>query len=130
MQKEEAFRQAYEIVRRNATAQQRRRNNLYNKRVLGPTYKEGEHVLLHYPVVQGGRSPKLSNPWRGLYENLKRLNTVNYKIREVTTGKVQIVHYDRMKRYHGPIHVASNVHTGPNTHTPGHQTPPISEFGH
>ena len=27
-QKEEAFRQAYELVRRNATTQQRRRNNL------------------------------------------------------------------------------------------------------
>ena len=46
-QKEEVFRQAYELFRRNATAQQRRRNNLYNKRVHGPTYKEGEHVLLH-----------------------------------------------------------------------------------
>ena len=52
LQKEEAFRQAYELVRRNATNQQRRRNNLYNKRVHDPTYKEGEHVLLHYPVVQ------------------------------------------------------------------------------
>ena len=51
LQKEEAFGQAYELVRRNATTQQRRRNNLYNKRVHGPTYKEGEYVLLHYPVV-------------------------------------------------------------------------------
>ena len=47
LQKEEAFRQAYELVRRNATTQQRCRNNLYNKRVHGPTYKEGEYVLLH-----------------------------------------------------------------------------------
>ena len=37
-QKEEVFRQAYELVRRNATTQQRRRNNLYNKRV-PPTKK-------------------------------------------------------------------------------------------
>ena len=62
LQKEEAFRQAYELVLRNATAQQRRRNNLYNKRVHGPTYKEGEDVLLHYHVVQPGKLPKLSNP--------------------------------------------------------------------
>ena len=40
-QKKEAFRQAYELVRRNATTQQRRGNNLYNKRVHGPTYNEG-----------------------------------------------------------------------------------------
>ena len=129
-QKEEAFRQAYELVRRNATTQQRRRNNLYNKRVHGPTYKEGEHVLLHYPVVQPGKSPKLSSPWRGPYEILKCLNDVNYKIKEMTTGKVQVVHYDRMKRYHGPIPVASNVQTRKTTHIAGHQTPPVPDFDH
>ena len=71
LQKEEAFRQAYGFVRRNATAQQRRHKSLYNKRVHGPTYKEGEHVLLHYPVVPVGKSPKLAIPWRGPYEILK-----------------------------------------------------------
>ena len=49
-QKEEAFRQAYEIVRRNTSAQQCRRNNLYNKQVHGPTNIDGEHVLLQYPL--------------------------------------------------------------------------------
>ena len=128
-QKEEAFRQAYELVRRNATAQQRRRNNLYNKRVHGPTYKEGEQVLLHYPVAQPGKSPKLSSPRRGPYEYLKCLNDVNYKIEKNTTSKVQVVHYDRMKRYHGPIPVASNVQTRV-THTPGYQTHPVLDFDH
>ena len=41
-QKDEAFRQTYKLVGRNATAQQRRRIILYNKRVHGPTYKEGD----------------------------------------------------------------------------------------
>ena len=129
-QKEEAFRQAYQLVRRNATTQQRRRNNLYKKRVHGPTYKEGEYVLLHYPVVPVGKSPKLSSPWRGPYEILKSLNDVNYRIKELTTGKVQVVHYDRMKRYHGPITVASNVQTRKTTHTAGYHTPPVPDFDH
>ena len=129
-QKEEAFRQAYELVRRNATTQQRRRNNLFNKRVHGPTYKEGEHVLLHYPVVPVGKSPKFSSPWRGPYEILKCLNDVNCKIKEMTTGKVQVVHYDRMKRYHGPIPVASKVQTRKTTHIAGYQTPPVPDFDH
>ena len=84
-QKEEAFHQAYELVQRNAITQQRRRNNLYNKHVHGPTYKEGEYVLLHYPVVRVRKSPKLSSPWRGLYEILKCLNDVNYQIKKLTT---------------------------------------------
>ena len=129
-QKEEAFRQAYELVRRNATSQQRRRNNLYNKRVHGPTYKEGENVLLHYPVVPVAKSPKLSSTWRGPYEILKCLNDVNYKIKEMVTGKVQVVHYDRMKRYHGPIPVASNVQTRKTTPIAGRQTPPVPDFDH
>ena len=129
-QKEEAFRQAYELVRRNATTQQRRRSNLYNKGVHGPTYKEGEYVLLHYPVVPVGKSPKFSSPWRGPYKILKCLNNVNYKIRELTTGKVQVVHYDRMKRYHGQIPVASNVQTRKPTHIAGYQKPPAPDFNH
>ena len=129
-QKEEVFRQAYELVRRNATSQQRRRNNLYNKRVHGPTYKEGDYVLLHYPVVQPGKSPKLASPWRGPYETLKCLNDVNYKIKEITTGKVQVVHYDRMKKYHGPIPVASNVQTRRATHPTDYHTPPVPDFDH
>ena len=128
LQKAEAFRQAYELVRRNATTQPRRRNNLYNKRVHGPTYKEGEYVLLHYPVVPVGKSPKLSSPWRGPYEILKCLNDVNYKIKEMTTGKVQVVHYDRMKRYHGPIPVASNVQTRQTTHPTGYHTHLLPDF--
>ena len=129
-QKGEAFRQAYELVQRNATSQQRRRNNLYNKRAHGATYKEGEYVLLHYPVVRVGKSPKLSSPWRGPYEILKCLNDVNFKIKDLTTGKVQVVHYDRMKRYHGPIPAASNVQTRKTTHIAGYQTPPVPDFDH
>ena len=61
---------------------------------------------------------------------MKCLNDVNYKIKEVTTGKVQVVHYDRMDRYHGPIPVASNVQTRPTTPTPGNQTHSAPDFDH
>ena len=48
----------------------------------------------------------------------------------MTTGKVQIVHYDRMKRYHGPIPVASNVQTRQITHPTGYHTPQLPDFDH
>ena len=48
----------------------------------------------------------------------------------MTTGKVQVVHYDRMKRFHGPIPVASNVQTRKPTHITGYQTPPVPDFDH
>ena len=48
----------------------------------------------------------------------------------MTTDKVQVVLYDRMKRYHGPISVASFVQTRKTTHVAGHQTPPVPDFDH
>ena len=99
--KQNAFRQMYELVRRNATAQQRRRN----KCVHGSTYKEGENVLLHYPVVPVGKSPKLCSPCQDHNGFLYCLNDVNYRIRGISTGKIRGVHYDRMKRDYGPIPV-------------------------
>ena len=47
LQKYNAFLKAYEVVRRHATAQQRRRDSMYNKLVHGPTYKEGGSIPLH-----------------------------------------------------------------------------------
>ena len=61
---------------------------------------------------------------------MKWLNNVICKIKELTTGKFQVLHYHRMKRYHGPTPVASNVHTRPTTQTASYQTPPVPDCDH
>ena len=61
---------------------------------------------------------------------MKCLNDVNYRIKELTTGKVQAVHYDRIKRYYGPIPVASNVQTRQTTHPTRYYAPPVPAFDH
>ena len=114
MTQQQKFHRAFELVRRNTTAQQRRRNALYNRKVHGPTYKEADFVLLHYDVTVPGQSPKLSSPWRGPYRILKCINDVNYKIEELSTGKQQIVHYDRLKRYHGSPPPSTTIPTRPS----------------
>ena len=103
LERQEAIRKAFELVRRNTTAQQLRRSALYNRKVHGPVYKEGDCVLLHYPVTPPGCSPKLSSHWCGPYRIIKYLNDVNYKIEEIGIGKHLTVHYDRLKRYHGVV---------------------------
>ena len=122
LEQQEAFRKAVELVRRNTTAQQLRRNALHNRKVHGPVNKEIDCVLLHYPVTPPGCSPKFSSHWRGAYRIIKCLNDVNYKIGEIGIGKHHIVHYDRLKRYHGVVAptslipernpIAKNVPTG------------------
>ena len=101
LERQEAIRKTFELVRRNNTAQQLRRSALYYRKVHGPVYKEGDCVLDHYLVTPPGCSPKLSSHWRGPYLIIKCLNDVNYKIEEIGIGKHLIVHYDRLKRYHG-----------------------------
>ena len=103
LERQEAIRKAFELVRRNTTAQQLRRSALYNRKVHEPVYNEGDCVLLHYPVTPPGCSPKLSSHWRGPYRIIKCLNDVNYKIEEISNGKQLVVHYDRLKRYHGVV---------------------------
>ena len=56
-------------------------------------------MLLHTPVVPVGQSPKFFSPWRSPYTILKCLNDVNYQIKEISTGKESVVHYDRLKPF-------------------------------
>ena len=103
LERQEAIRKAFELVRRNTTAQQLRRNALYNRKVRGPVYKEGDCVLLHYPVSAPGCSAKLFSHWRSPYRINKCLNDVNNKIEEIGNGKQVVVQYGRLKRYHDVV---------------------------
>ena len=108
---QQKFQQAFELVRRNTTAQQRRRNALYNRKFHVPTNNEDDFVLLHYDVTVSGQNPKLSSPWRRPYHILKCINDVNYITEELFTGKQRIVHYDCLKRYYGTPPLSTTVPT-------------------
>ena len=109
LEQQEAIRKTFELVRRNTSAQQLRRSALYNPKVNGPVYKGGDCVLLHYPVTPPGCSFKLSSPWCGPYRIIKCLNDVNCKIQEISYGKQRVLHYDRLKGYHGVVDPISLV---------------------
>ena len=98
-QRKQAFQRAIALVRDNLNKNQRRRNAIYNHKVHGPTYRDGQEVLLHTPAVPVGQSPKFFSPWRSPYTILKCLNDVNHHIKEVSTGKESVVHYDRLKPF-------------------------------
>ena len=55
-ERKQAFHRAFALVRDNLNKNQRRRNVLYNHKVHGPTYRDGQEVLLHTPVVPVGQS--------------------------------------------------------------------------
>ena len=67
MTQKQKFRQAFELVRRNTTAKQRRHNALYNRKIHSPTNREDDFAFLYYHVTVFGQSSKPSSPWRGPY---------------------------------------------------------------
>ena len=71
-------------------------------KVHGPTYKEGQNVLLYHPVIAVGTTSKFASPWKGPYIIEKCLNDVTFRIKEENSVKQQIVHYDRLKLFFEP----------------------------
>ena len=65
--KPQAFQRAFELVRRNLNEKQKRRNAIYKKKVHGPTYKEGQKVLLYHPAIAIGTNSKFASPGKGPY---------------------------------------------------------------
>ena len=109
--KQQAFQRAFELVRRNLNEKQKRRNAIYNKKVHGPTYqKKGQQVLLYHPAIVVGTTSKFASRWKGPYVIEKCLNDVTFRIKEESSSKQQIVHYDRLKPFFEPP-PTSNVPT-------------------
>ena len=108
--KQQAFQRAFELVRRNLNEKQKRRNAIYNKKVHGPTYKEGQKVLLYHPAIAIGTTSKFASPWKGPYVIEKCLIDVTFRIKEENSTKQQIVHYGRLKPFFEPP-PTSNVST-------------------
>ena len=108
--KQKVFQRAFELVRRNLNEKQKRRNAIYNKKVHGPTYKEGQKVLLYHPAIVVGTTSKFASPWKGPYIIENCLNDVTFRIKEENSSKQQIVHYDRLKPFFEPP-PTSNVPT-------------------
>ena len=100
--KQQAYQQAFQLVRSNLSEKQKRRNAFDKKKVHGPTYKEGQKVLLYHLAITVGTTSKFASRWKGPYIIEKCLNDVTFKIKEATSSKQQIVHYDRLKLFFEP----------------------------
>ena len=112
--KQQAFQRAFEPVRISLNEKQKRRNDIYIKKVQGPTYKEGQKALLYHPVIAVGTTSRFASPWKGPYVIETCLNDVKFRNMEETSSKQQIVHYDRLKLFFEPP-PTSNVPTGNKT---------------
>ena len=80
----------------------RRQKAIFDRSRYGPTYKEGDLVLLHTPVCKKEQSPKLKSFWSGPHRIVRLVNQVNFVLEHCQTKHKQIAHYDRIKPFKLP----------------------------
>ena len=94
----ETFREVQANARQVLGSTQKRRKDLYHKKVYGEPYKEGDKVWLFSP--HKAKSRKFFLPWEGPFVVGERLNEVVYKIwKETKPSKWFTVHFNRLKPY-------------------------------
>lgn len=92
------FERAYERVRTKLSTGHRVQKQLYDKRVHGNGYEEGDLIWLHSTVIPKGRSKKLHLPWTGPYRVSKKISDCDYRIKLPDSRKPpMVVHFNRLK---------------------------------
>ena len=99
VQLKEHLTEAYERVRKATNAKQVLQKQLYDCKVHGDPYKEGNYVWLHSTVLQKGVTKKLPHhPWIGPYVVIKRLADATYRIQSLDHRRKRlVVDFNRLK---------------------------------
>ena len=111
----EIFREAHPHARLMLGSAQRRRKNLYQRKVHGKPYQPGARVWLFSPHKANSRN--FFVPWEGPFVVGERIIEVDYKIWKTSKpSRVFIVHYNRLKPYKTE-HTEARVLTRPRPET-------------
>ena len=79
---------------------------LYDLKASPSRYKRGDFVWLYTPQKKKGISPKLQKFWSGPYLIVHKLSDTLYRIQKSVRTIPKIVHFNRLKRYHGKVLVS------------------------
>ena len=84
-----------------------KRNEVLARERKPPRFQVGDLVLLKVMITPPNQSPKFLRRYEGPHRILQKTSPVNFKIRSLKTGLVQIVHANRLKLYlDRPSHLA------------------------
>ena len=73
----------------------------YDIKSSGKTFERGDFVWLFCPRKKVGICPKLQRFWTGPYLIVEKIGDVLYQIQISKRSKSKVVHFDRLKAYHG-----------------------------
>ena len=94
---ETSLQQAFSHARSAGAKAQKRQKDYYDARTTKPRFAINDKVRLHNPAVKAGTTKKFRKPWTGPYRVIEVIDDVVYRIEHCQTGKMQVVHVNRLK---------------------------------
>ena len=89
--------QAYDVARDHLQLAHKRLKDYYDRRTRGKSFKQGESVWLHTPVLEKGVAFKFHEPCNKPFKVKKQLSDVTYEIQDMADKSSKVVHFDRLK---------------------------------
>jgi len=99
----EQMRKAFQVVRKQLKANFERAKSCYDERVKSTKFREGEFVWHFIPRSKKGMNKKWMMTNKGPYRIIKHVNDVNFLVQKLPTSGMEIVHIDRLTRFHGTV---------------------------
>ena len=77
----------------------------YDRKVVAAKFTVGDHVLIRDKTTKKGQNPKLALKYTGPFKIVETANEHHYRLidESMKRPKVQMVHQNRLKRFHGPV---------------------------
>ena len=91
----------HEFARENINNASDKQKWYYDYKINFKPYSVGDAVWLHDPKRKIGISPKLQCNWDGPYVITHCISDLVYRIQKAESAKPRVVHYNRLKPYHG-----------------------------
>lgn len=89
--------QAYTLVREKLQAAAEKNERQNNKKTRPVALKEDDFAYLLDVTTHPRPERKLGRPWKGPYKLVKQTSPVNFVIKDISSGKEQVVHANRLK---------------------------------
>ena len=88
---------AHSLVRQHTSEAMLRQKSQHDQKLSWQAFKPGDEVYVYFPRYAVGKSPKLTQFWRGPFAVEAKLPDLTYKVNCGPRGKPQVIHVDRMR---------------------------------
>lgn len=95
---QEKLKRIYNLVNKQTEIKVEKMKFLYDRKVRGCKFIEGDRVWVKNTVVKKGKSKKLTAKWKGPYTIIRVISELDYQLKPDKGRKLVIVHRNLLKR--------------------------------